>query len=253
MNKNFKIGDRIKVVKKGEGPMYSQAVVGDVGEIIAEREAIIDAKRWLVRFDTPRKFYHTGGGRCEPRRGYWCTPDMLQRIDMDEKIIITTDGTTTTARRYKGKELLGSAEAKCSPADTFDFEYGARLAFGRLLGKGAISFDMKKLAEAIKKNQPKINAELNKVAERLCDSLKGLTEPKTEPKPEPKFKVDDLVVVVGNGHDIRHSIPINSLAVVVKVDKARESYDYRCVGGTTCGLLKQWIHESDLEKYEKGE
>jgi len=26
MNKNFKIGDRIKVVKKGEGPMYSQTV-----------------------------------------------------------------------------------------------------------------------------------------------------------------------------------------------------------------------------------
>lgn len=61
MNKNFKIGDRIKVVKKGEVPMYSEAVVGDVGEIIAEREGTTIAKTWLVRFDTPRKFYHTGG------------------------------------------------------------------------------------------------------------------------------------------------------------------------------------------------
>lgn len=252
MNKNFKIGDRIKVVKKGEVPMYSEAVVGDVGEIIAEREGTTIAKTWLVRFDTPRKFYHTGGGRCEHRRCYWCTPDMLQRIDKDEKIIITTDGTTTTARHYKGKELLGSAEAKCSPADTFDFEYGARLAFGRLVGGCVVKPDVEGLAKTLK-DTPKISTDLHKALERFRDSLKGLTEPKTEPKPEPKFKVGDLVRVVGNGHDIRHSIHINSLAVVVKVDKARGSYDYRCEGGTTCGLLKQWIHESDLEKYEKGE
>lgn len=254
MNKNFKIGDRVKVVKKGAPCMFDQAVVGDVGEIIAKRELLRTAEQWLVRFDIPRNFYHTGSGHCENRRGYWCTEDMLQRIgDCAEKIIITTDGATTTARRYKGKELLGSAEAKCSPADTFDFKYGAGLACDRLLGKDMISFDTEKFAEAIKKNTPKINAELNKLAERLRDRLKVLTEPKTEPMPEPKFKVGDLVRVVDNGHDIRHAIHINSLAVVLKVDEVHGDYNYQCEGGATHGLLRQWIAESDLEKYEKGE
>lgn len=252
MNKNFKIGDRIKVVKKGEVPMYSEAVVGDVGEIIAEREGTTIAKTWLVRFDTPRKFYHTGGGRCEHRRCYWCTPDMLQRIDKDEKIIITTDGTTTTARRYKGKELLGSAEAKCSPADTFDFEYGARLAFGRLVRGCVVKLDVEGLAKTLK-DTPKISTGLHKALERFRDNLKKAIALKPEPKPEPKFKVGDVVKVTGK-KEIGHSLIIGSLAVVCSVENRDfGSYCYACNGVDTEGPLGQWVDESDLEKYEKGE
>lgn len=52
------------------------------------------------------------------------------------KIIITTDGTTTTARLMEGKTTLRTATATCSPSDTFDFDKGARLAFDRLIDDG---------------------------------------------------------------------------------------------------------------------
>jgi hypothetical protein len=50
-------------------------------------------------------------------------------------IVITSDGTTTTATMRDGKQIVKSATAKCNPTDTYDFETGARLAFGRLIGK----------------------------------------------------------------------------------------------------------------------
>lgn len=52
----------------------------------------------------------------------------------DQKIVITTDGTTTTAKMYEGKTVVKAAESKCNPDDKFDFETGAKLAFNRLLG-----------------------------------------------------------------------------------------------------------------------
>lgn len=52
----------------------------------------------------------------------------------DQKIVITTDGTTTTAKMYHGKTVAKAAESKCNPDDRFDFETGAKLAFNRLLG-----------------------------------------------------------------------------------------------------------------------
>lgn len=52
-----------------------------------------------------------------------------------QKIVVTTDGKTTTARMYSGKELVKTAEARCSDSDTFDFEKGAAIAIDRLLGR----------------------------------------------------------------------------------------------------------------------
>ena len=49
------------------------------------------------------------------------------------KIIITTDGRVTTARLIDGKQTVKEAKATCSPDDAFDFEYGAALAFHRLI------------------------------------------------------------------------------------------------------------------------
>lgn len=51
-----------------------------------------------------------------------------------EKIVITSDGETTTARRYDGKKIVKEAKAICSKDDVFNFEVGANLAMERLLG-----------------------------------------------------------------------------------------------------------------------
>ena len=51
------------------------------------------------------------------------------------KVVITTDGKTTTAKMYEGKKLLKTAESSCSPEDTFDFAVGAKLALERVTEK----------------------------------------------------------------------------------------------------------------------
>lgn len=50
----------------------------------------------------------------------------------NNKIVITTDGETVTAKKYEGKEVIKSATAKCHPNDEFDFDTGAKIAFDRL-------------------------------------------------------------------------------------------------------------------------
>lgn len=55
----------------------------------------------------------------------------------DQKIVITTDGTTMTAKMYDGKTVVKVAESKCNPDDKFDFETGAKLAFNRLFDADA--------------------------------------------------------------------------------------------------------------------
>ena len=51
------------------------------------------------------------------------------------KILITTDGTSTLARLYDGKNVVKTAEAKCAQGDTFNFDVGAGIAFDRLMGR----------------------------------------------------------------------------------------------------------------------
>lgn len=55
-------------------------------------------------------------------------------IDDQKKIVITTDGKTTTAALFDGKNKLKSAKAVCAPEDEFDFTTGAKIAFERLTG-----------------------------------------------------------------------------------------------------------------------
>ena len=57
--------------------------------------------------------------------------DMLEPV-CDAKIVITTNGKETLARLYEDGEVKKSAKAECSPDDTFDFSFGAKLAFERL-------------------------------------------------------------------------------------------------------------------------
>lgn len=49
-----------------------------------------------------------------------------------QKILITTDGIETIARKYENDKVVKTATAKCCPTDTFDFMVGAKLAMERL-------------------------------------------------------------------------------------------------------------------------
>lgn len=52
-----------------------------------------------------------------------------------DKIVITTDGKTTTATKYYSDGKKVKATARCAPEDTFDFNVGAELAMERLMNK----------------------------------------------------------------------------------------------------------------------
>ena len=120
----FKVGDRVVGNKKANS-IYNVTCEGWQGEVVEVRNddciVVQDKSTKLVQ---PR--YPVGVD-------YF---DLLAPAVAAEKIIITTDGTKTTARMYRGKALVKSAEATCSPRDTFDFETGAALAVDRLLGCG---------------------------------------------------------------------------------------------------------------------
>lgn len=62
--------------------------------------------------------------------------DLVQH-DNTHKVVITSDGKTTTAVLYNGKERVKTAKAECSPEDTFSLETGAKLALDRLFEKKA--------------------------------------------------------------------------------------------------------------------
>lgn len=53
----------------------------------------------------------------------------------ERKIVITTDGKTTTAKLYDGRKTIREAKAVCSDSDTFDFNLGAGIALARLTGR----------------------------------------------------------------------------------------------------------------------
>lgn len=59
----------------------------------------------------------------------------LYTKDQPTKIVITTDGKTTTAKMYRDKTLVKVETTKCHPDDRFDFMVGARVAFDRLVGE----------------------------------------------------------------------------------------------------------------------
>lgn len=66
---------------------------------------------------------------------------VTEQNDSAKKIVITTDGKTTTAKMYDGKSCIKVSEARCCPSDTFDFQTGAEIAFNRLFGEPKNEFD----------------------------------------------------------------------------------------------------------------
>lgn len=75
---------------------------------------------------------NAGDGR--PKSQIVYAEDLIPYTPQREKIVIATDGKTTTATLYEGKQRKADAKSTCSPDDTFRFATGAKLAVDRLLG-----------------------------------------------------------------------------------------------------------------------
>ena len=121
----YKVGDVVRVRKDlCWGSEYNNWMV--VNSMLEYRGMTVTIAR--VDFD----HYHIKeDGHCA-----W-TDEMFEPAPIcTEKIVITSDGVTTTAKKYDGKKIIKEAKAICSKDDVFNFEVGANLAMERLLGGG---------------------------------------------------------------------------------------------------------------------
>jgi hypothetical protein len=128
--KKFKVGDRVRVRPDlVAGERYRQD-----GEKEARCLATVTMAELAGKVVTIADSFYPDRYRVVGSPYSW-TDDMFVSPANANKIVVTTDGKTTTARLFSGKELVKSAEAKCSPRDEFVFETGAALAMARLLDR----------------------------------------------------------------------------------------------------------------------
>lgn len=119
MKHNFKVGQLYKVNDK----LHSER-----GNIIE----IINVDKFLDRVQYKTVISKTGS---PIKSGFDFNSYFANTLEpfRFEKILITTDGTTTTAKLFDGKDVVKTATAKCNPDDKFDFKTGAKIAFDRLV------------------------------------------------------------------------------------------------------------------------
>lgn len=124
MTNKFKVGDIVVGNKKAN----SEYTIATKGSKLKVTNVYIDGTFSAELLYTPNYAATTFVGK-----EYRLRDDYFDLSTEGDKIVITTDGVTTTAKMYCGKEVIKKAEAKCAPGDKFDFEFGARLAMDRLV------------------------------------------------------------------------------------------------------------------------
>lgn len=131
--KKFNIGDRVIFAKDSEPGIKVKN--GDRGTIIDENYA-----SYCVEFDRNINGHDGNWYSVKGKKDHcWWFPkcgDRLRLVAKDtQKLVVTVNGTETLARLYANNKVIKTATAKCSPADKFDFETGAKIAVERLFGK----------------------------------------------------------------------------------------------------------------------
>lgn len=126
VNPKFKIGDKVKT-HSGRG-VANIAYVQGMDTYCGETAIISNVIKSCAG---TRIFYELMG------IPYIWHESLLEAVKNENKIVITTDGTTTRAALYDGHKLIREAKAICSKEDAFKFETGAKIAFERLTAKPA--------------------------------------------------------------------------------------------------------------------
>jgi hypothetical protein len=121
----FKVGDRVKVKKNTV--ILNIRTVGECGTV----KKLLTDNYCSVEFD---KFVggHDCCGLAKDGHGWNCAEDALDLVKHQNETIVIyrNDNKVVALDKTNGKK----AEAKCNPADEFDFHVGAKLAFSRLMG-----------------------------------------------------------------------------------------------------------------------
>lgn len=124
--RKFKVGDRVKVKKNTVIPNIR--TVGECGTV----KKLLTDNYYSVEFD---KFVdgHDCCGYAKEGHGWNCAEDALDLVKHQNETIVIyrNDNKVVALDKTTGEK----AEAKCNPADEFDFRTGAKLAFNRLMGE----------------------------------------------------------------------------------------------------------------------
>lgn len=119
----FKVGDKVEILDGSKIKNYA-------GNFTLPMKKYIGKTMEIAKINT---HYKGRTAYCMTETGYmWDERGLKLVTDNDKKIVITTDGKTTIAKLYDGKNVIKTAEAKCCQTDKFDFNTGALIAFGRL-------------------------------------------------------------------------------------------------------------------------
>ena len=126
----YKIGDKVRVRNDlEEGKWYSMNN-HTFSDFVNSKMITFKGKEVTILADNCFGMYRIK----EDNGEYHWTDEMFSGLAASlPKVVITTDGETTTAKMYEGKKVLKTAKTQCSPEDTFDFAVGAKIAFDRLM------------------------------------------------------------------------------------------------------------------------
>lgn len=122
----FKVGDRVKV--KNDTVTINRRTIGKCGTV----KELLTNNYCAVEFD---KFVggHDCNGFAKEGHGWNFKEDVLDLVETQNETIVIyrKDNKVIALDKSTGEK----AEAKCNPADEFDFRTGAKLAFNRLMGE----------------------------------------------------------------------------------------------------------------------
>lgn len=128
----YKIGDKVRVrddLRLEE--VYKMDNGTDYDSVVFEMLKLKGKEVTILTYTDSSKYLISEDGGC----WNWTDEMFLGLAVSRPKIVITTDGKTTTAKMYEGKKVLKTAKSQCSPKDTFDFSVGAKLALERVIEK----------------------------------------------------------------------------------------------------------------------
>ena len=126
------------VRKRKEGKI-SKFKIGDkvIGNKIANEKYRVTREGWtgkVVEVINDQTIRVVGSSLFGESGDYWVLSDCfdLYEWEKQKKIVITTDGKTTSAKLYEDNKFVKEGIAKCNPIDEFDLLVGAKLAVERL-------------------------------------------------------------------------------------------------------------------------
>ena len=121
----IKVGDRVRAIRDDR----DRRLEGKIGTVVE-----VEGFGVGVDFDSEIDG-HTCGGLARMGHGWYLPESYLEyvgRCNEYNKVIITIEDKTTIAILMKGRLVLGTAKARCSPNDRFDPLVGAQIAIQRL-------------------------------------------------------------------------------------------------------------------------